>query len=54
MNIQKLSKKPLNLLAAAAIIVCFSSCNRGYGCPTNFSISDFFQDLCVALIGLFF
>lgn len=26
------------ILALAAI--SFSSCNRGYGCPTNFSISS--------------
>lgn len=27
----------LVLLAAAS---SFSSCNRGYGCPTNFSMND--------------
>lgn len=28
------------LLAFVAVVASFASCNRGYGCPTNFSAGD--------------
>jgi hypothetical protein len=54
MNFKNVSKKALRVLAAASIIVAFSSCNRGYGCPSNFSLGDFFQDLVIAVVAFLF
>lgn len=30
----------LAVLAFVAVMASFASCNRGYGCPTNFSAGD--------------
>ena len=38
MTSPKQSRSVLFLLALAFAAVSFSSCNRGYGCPTNFSV----------------
>lgn len=38
MRNKSLIKKSAQIFVAAAVLVLFSSCNRGYGCPTNFSI----------------
>jgi hypothetical protein len=54
MNFKNVSKKALRVLTAASIIVAFSSCNRGYGCPSNFSLGDFFQDLVIAVVAFLF
>ena len=37
MKLPQLKKRVTNFLVIAASI-CTVSCNRGYGCPTNFSI----------------
>ncbi len=38
MKNKALAKKSAQMVAALAVVVLCSSCNRGYGCPTNFSI----------------
>ena len=38
MTSRKQSRPVFFLLALALAAVSFSSCNRGYGCPNNFSI----------------
>lgn len=43
MNITMKSKIFRSVLVIAALFVAalsFSSCNRGYGCPTNFSLQS--------------
>ena len=30
----------LSVPVVAAVLLALSSCNRGYGCPTNFSIEE--------------
>ena len=42
-----------NVLAVAAVALSLSSCNRGYGCPTNFSMSEVVDGLGAALSLLF-
>ena len=44
-------RRPVLFLAALAS-VAFSSCNRGYGCPTNFSISEPLESLLRTLVAL--
>lgn len=34
------TRRSLTTLLATFAIMAFSSCNRGYGCPTNFSWED--------------
>ena len=36
----KVSKKVAIFAGLLAIVVAFSSCNRGYGCPYNTSVSN--------------
>lgn len=43
-------KKTLQFLLAFALIAMTFSCNRGYGCPSNFS----FNDLIVEAVRTFF
>lgn len=38
MRNKSLAKKSAQVVVVLAALVLFSSCNRGYGCPTNFSI----------------
>lgn len=38
MKNKSLITKSARTIAALATLVLLSSCNRGYGCPTNFSI----------------
>lgn len=33
-------KQILSLLAFLAVFSTFTSCNRGYGCPNNFSMNE--------------
>lgn len=33
-------KKMLSLLAFVAVFSTFTSCNKGYGCPNNFSMNE--------------
>lgn len=48
---QSFSKARLSFLALIVIIsLSTSSCNRGVGCPTNFSIGDVFTDAAEHLI----
>lgn len=44
-------RRPVLFLAAFAS-VAFSSCNRGYGCPTNFSIGETVESLVTTLVSL--
>ncbi|HMQ45876.1 MAG TPA: hypothetical protein PKA00_02960 [Saprospiraceae bacterium] len=41
---------------AAAVVVAFflSSCNRGYGCPSNFSLNENAFDVVNSLINILF
>lgn len=34
---------PIRLLALGTIVFSTLSCNRGYGCPTNFSLEEVFE-----------
>ena len=43
---------PKVLTFAALASVALSSCNRGYGCPTNFSIGDSLEVLLTTLAAL--
>lgn len=52
MKNKTLVKSISKLLVAAAVLMVFSSCNRGYGCPTNFSI-DVFDVIKSVLLMLF-
>ena len=36
----KLLKKIIPAIAIIALLISISSCNRGVGCPNNFSIGD--------------
>ena len=38
---------------AGLAIIFLSSCNRGVGCPNNFSIKDFIADLAALITGIF-
>lgn len=40
------------IIVAASVLMVFSSCNRGYGCPTNFSV-DIVDVLKSAVLMLF-
>ncbi len=42
---RRLSNPRLVAFALLAVGILNSSCNRGYGCPTNFSIPEFAGDL---------
>jgi hypothetical protein len=48
-----MTKKNLRRIGAMAALVAlalsFSSCNRGYGCPNNFSLSDVLTTVLAAL-----
>lgn len=33
-------KRILSLLAFVAVFSTFTSCNKGYGCPNNFSMNE--------------
>lgn len=39
MNRKKL-KQVITAMAFLAFTATFTSCNRGYGCPSNFSVQD--------------
>jgi len=42
MNISRKNISQATLFVAASFIL--SSCNRGYGCPSNFNLGDFLID----------
>ena len=48
-----ISKQPIRTLLLAVLAIALSSCNRGYGCPTNFSLKGFISNMFEALIALF-
>ena len=37
---KKTIKKLATVMAFLAVVAAFSSCNRGYGCPDNFSMEE--------------
>ncbi|NBC07349.1 MAG: hypothetical protein GVY26_09165 [Bacteroidetes bacterium] len=37
---KKKNLRALTVLVALFSVVALSSCNRGYGCPNNFSLND--------------
>ncbi len=52
MKNKTLVKNAAKTFFAAVALMLFSSCNRGYGCPTNFSV-DFWDVLNSAVQILF-
>ncbi len=52
MKNKSLVTKSAKTLVAIAALVFLSSCNRGYGCPTNFSIDV--MDVLKAAVEIFF
>ncbi len=53
MKISFRTPRTLVVLAAVAL-TSLSSCNRGVGCPTNFSLNDFLGDAVAIVNGLLF
>jgi hypothetical protein len=53
MKIRKAFSKSSTL--ALLLLVCASafSCNRGYGCPTNFSLDDVFNVAVQVVVAIF-
>jgi|AntRauTorckE5430_2_1112549.scaffolds.fasta_scaffold14603_2 hypothetical protein len=50
---KRISPNPRFFLALAAIaLMALTSCNRGVGCPTNFSLNEFLQDGVSVIISL--
>jgi hypothetical protein len=47
-------KKSQNVVLACVVIALTFSCNRGYGCPSNFSFTDLIADAIKMVISLFF
>ena len=39
-TMKNMKRRSNTTLAAFFALIVLSSCNRGYGCPTNFSIED--------------
>ncbi|WP_068216194.1 hypothetical protein [Lewinella sp. 4G2] len=44
------SLRTVSMLLAGVAAVSLSSCNRGMGCPTNFSLSESVADLAQCLL----
>ena len=53
MNIKNLKKDARNILALLTILAV-TSCNRGYGCPTNFSVEDLLVQVIKAFLAVWF
>jgi len=47
------SKQPIRAALFVVLAIALSSCNRGYGCPTNFSLKGLISSGVEALIALF-
>lgn len=45
MKIRSVASKSLRLVVVLTLTIGAFSCNRGYGCPTNFSLQEWFGDL---------
>jgi hypothetical protein len=56
LNSMKVSffNRALPVVAAIATLVLASGCNRGVGCPSNFSLNDFFIGVVKAVITALF
>lgn len=48
-----MKKKLLKGFLLIGTVVFLSSCNRGYGCPNNFSIGDTIEIVKAAVLNLF-
>ena len=53
MKISPRTSRTLVALSAVALST-LTSCHRGVGCPTNFSLNDFFQEAVAIAAGLLF
>lgn len=53
MKVSKI-KNRLPLFAATLVLLATSACNRGVGCPTNFSLNDSLLDTVVSLVKVLF
>ncbi len=53
MKSRNFKKQLLNYCLLGASVLLLSSCNRGYGCPTNFSV-DVFDALKSILVAVIF
>lgn len=51
---RRLSNPRFLAFALIAVGMLSSSCNRGYGCPTNFSISEFAGNLVQGVLSFLF
>jgi len=51
---KKSNRSLARVLVAAVALLAVSSCNRGYGCPTNFSIDDALLDTLQRFLSLLF
>ena len=47
---KKIAKKTLVFLAVIAFAASFTSCNRGYGCPNNFSVGETVTDVVTTVV----
>ena len=45
-------KRALHFLALLFLVTLSASCNRGYGCPTNFSLQDELLELVGKVVSL--
>ena len=48
-------KNPRQIAAIFALLflaASFSSCNRGYGCPTNFSVNDSLTEVVTTFVSV--
>jgi len=43
-----------NIALACVVIALTFSCNRGYGCPSNFSFTDLITEAIKAILSLLF
>ena len=53
-SMKKLSLARLLPLFIVLVSLSVSSCNRGYGCPTNFSVNDTFLEVVTGIVQLLF
>jgi hypothetical protein len=47
---KKKNLRTLTVMVALFSVVALSSCNRGYGCPNNFSLNDAFSTVVTTVI----
>jgi hypothetical protein len=53
MKIRNASSKSLAFVIVVLLCGSVFSCNRGYGCPTNFSLDDVFNVAVQVVVSIF-